>query len=63
MGRVLAKRLAAGRSVAAGELDEMIPNHRLKDWFAERLRRLRERKRLRSRASSGSPARSASIIK
>ena len=30
MGRVLAKRLAAGRSVAAGELDETIPNHRLK---------------------------------
>jgi len=42
MGRVLAQRLAAGRLIAGDELDETIPKHRLKEWFAERLHRLRD---------------------
>jgi len=42
LGRELAQRLAAAPSSTAGELDDTIPKHRLKDWFAERLHRLRD---------------------
>jgi hypothetical protein len=37
-----AQRLAAGRLTAADQIDETIPKHRLKEWFAERLHRLRD---------------------
>ena len=41
LGRAMAEHLAFLPSTA-GELGETIPKHRLKDWFADRLHRLRE---------------------
>ena len=41
--RQLAQRQAARQMITgSGELDETIPRHRLTDWFAERLHRLRD---------------------
>jgi small-conductance mechanosensitive channel len=40
LGRALARRLAAGTSGTAGELDESVPKHRLTSWFSDRIHRL-----------------------
>ena len=38
--RALARRQAAGKLSASPELDEIIPKHRLTDWFSDRIHRL-----------------------
>jgi CRP-like cAMP-binding protein len=38
--RALARRQAANQLSASPELDEIIPKHRLTDWFSDRIHRL-----------------------
>ena len=42
LGRALARRQAAGALSASAEVDESVPQHKLTEWFMERLRRLHD---------------------
>ena len=42
LGRALARRQAAGALSVSAEVDGSVPQHRLTEWFMERLRRLHE---------------------